>query len=156
MALAFNLALLFFIIQCVFTKVSTDLYRKSGKGMSPDSRETNMLIILVLFALLYCLWNISPLFSTIATPLALILCIRYFLHLGKHFKAFLQHTSNVRRARTIYETTGEKTDRSIVGYTSLNTLMLSALVGIFGFFCLGAIAYQSWNWVPDVAVHSGY
>ena len=106
--------------------------------------------------ILYSIWDGASIFLSLAGLTAAALGLRYLFHLVKHFRAFLSHMATVRRARIIYEETGEKTDRSIPGYTSINTLMLSALVGIIGVFSMGVVAYHCFTYVPETISHSGY
>ena len=114
---------------------------KGGKGMNPDTKETNLTILCVLFTLLFGVYSPDTLPPQITGTVAVILCLRTTYQLIIHFTGFLKHMATLRRARIIYEETGQKTDRSIQGYASLNTLMLSAVICIIGSFILAMVAH---------------
>jgi hypothetical protein len=137
--ISINIAIIYTIIHLFYATSSAKMFEKGGKGMNPDTKSTNIAITLVLFTILYCLFYIDSFLATIAGTLSLLLSLRSFGQIIKHFGGFLKHTANIRRARIIYEETGQKSDRNIEGYASLNTLLLSGVLAIVCTFCMGAI-----------------
>jgi len=109
--------------------------------MNPDSKEINLTILFTLFMLLFGIYSPDTIPSQITGTVAVVLCLRTAYQLILHFTGFIKHMSTLRRARIIYEETGQKSDRSIPGYASLNTMMLSAVICIIGAFILAMVAH---------------
>lgn len=147
------------LIHLGVTLASRNMSQKSPQkvGFNPDDDTTNCAVLSVLLII----WSLIT-FRTgppkAFAVLSALLALRTLYHLiFSHFSAFLAHNTNLRRARIVYEQTGEKTDRSIPGYASFNTVMLSGVVAIVGVFTLVAVAAYGFTaeavYIPKLSIH---
>lgn len=79
----------------------------------------------------------------------LVLLLRTIYFMSKHIGKYFVFKSKIRSARVLYKQTGQKSDLSVPGYTSLNTLMLTVVVHILGVFVYSAAAYYSFIGFSD-------
>ena len=123
--------------------------RSGGKvGMTPENSLINLGLMATLVALLGQIES-----SPVAVQAYGILCVILFLQAGysikKHLSEYFKYKALLRRAKIKYEQTGEKTDLSMGEYSSLNTLMVSVVVRVYGLFAAGAGVYFAFVGFPQ-------
>lgn len=131
---------LFLAVQLGFTAYSASLWARSrGKaGMTPVSTPMNLLVAGAVA--LYAASELTALPAAVETaarcvPFALAPFLLYVM--GCDIVNYFRYKALLRMARQKYRETGEKSDISVPGYTSLNTLMLGVVVALFGVFAAG-------------------
>jgi hypothetical protein len=136
-------------LHLLFSVASKNLWAKTrGKGgMTATSNLTNALIcggfaLCIAAPLLssHLSGSIGTVFKAPMTiaPFALLPVLVYTM--GRDISAYFRYKSLLRTARQRYRETGEKSDISVPGYASLNTLMLGVVVVLYGTIAAAAAA----------------
>lgn len=68
----------------------------------------------------------------------MVIVFQLLLGTARHLRQYFAYKALLRKARVEYQQTGVKTNLDMAGYTSLNTLMGSVVVNIYGLFALGS------------------
>jgi flagellar biosynthesis protein FlhB len=104
--------------------------------MTPDRPSTVWAWIVLHLGAIYSGYSgYSTIYSLVTTVLFIrTLYSGIFLNIVQYFA----YKAKLRKATQLYQETGQQSDRDIVGYASLNTLLLSVVFHVFGVFANGA------------------